>query len=117
MAVGTLAFEIIPEQLLRIFADNEPSIIETGIIAFRIIGISFMPISVSLIIPTYFQAIGKGRQSIALTLLRQICLLIPLAFLFSFWGLNYVWLAFPITEVITAVVGYGLYNARETDRD
>lgn len=110
MAVGTLAFEIVPEQLLSIFADNEQKIIEIGIIALRIIGISFVPISVSLVIPTYFQAIGKGRQSIALTLLRQICLLIPLAFLFSFWGLNYVWLAFPITEVITAMVGYGLYK-------
>lgn len=110
MAAGTLAFEIIPEQLLRIFADNEPTIIKIGITALRIIGTSFVPISVSLVIPTYFQAIGKGRQSIALTVLRQIGLLIPLAFAFSFLGLNYVWLAFPITEVATAAIGYALYK-------
>lgn len=110
MAVGTLAFEIIPTPLLRIFADNEPTILEIGTIALRIIGISFVPIAVSLVIPTYFQAIGMGKQSIALTVLRQIGLLIPLAWIFSFIGLNYVWLAFPITEVVTAAVGYILYR-------
>lgn len=110
MAVGTLAFELIPTQLLSIFAENEPAILEIGTTALRIIGISFVPISVSLVIPTYFQAIGMGKQSIALTVLRQICLLIPLAWIFSYIGLNYVWLTFPITEVLTAAVGYILYR-------
>lgn len=105
MAAGTLAFELIPAQLLRIFADNEPNILEIGTIALRIIGISFVPISFSLVIPTYFQAIGMGKQSILLTVLRQICLLIPLAWIFSHIGLNYVWLTFPITEILTATVG------------
>lgn len=109
MAVGTLAFEIIPIQLLSIFVENEPNILEIGKVALRIIGISFVPISISLVIPTYFQAIGMGKQSIVLTVLRQIGLLIPLAWMFSFVGLNYVWLAFPITEIITATVGYILY--------
>lgn len=110
MAVGTLAFEIIPTQLLSIFAENEPAILAIGTIALRIIGISFVPISVSLVIPTYFQAIGMGKQSIALTVLRQIGLLIPLAWIFSFIGLKFVWLAFPITEVITAGAAYILYR-------
>ena len=110
MAAGTLAFEIIPKQLLQIFVDKQSSVIDIGIIALRIIGTSFVPIAVSLVIPTYFQAIGMGKQSIALTLLRQIGLLIPLAWLFARIGLNYVWLAFPITEVITAIAGYILYK-------
>lgn len=110
MAVGTLAFEVIPLPLLRIFAADQPVILEIGVTALRIIGISFVPISVSLVMPTYFQAIGMGKQSIALTVLRQIGLLIPLAWIFSHIGLNYVWLAFPITEVITALVGYILYR-------
>ncbi len=89
MAVGTLAFEIIPMPLLCIFAKNEPNILEIGTVALRIIGISFVPISLSLVIPTYFQAIGMGKQSIALTVLRQIGLLIPLAWIFSFIGLKF----------------------------
>lgn len=110
MAVGTLAFEIFPTQLLSIFAKNEENILEIGTVALRIIGTSFIPISVSLVIPTYFQAIGMGKQSIALTVLRQIVLLIPLAWIFSFFGLNYVWLAFPITEVVTAIAACVLYR-------
>lgn len=110
MAVGTLAFEIFPTQLLSIFAKNEENILEIGTVALRIIGTSFIPISVSLVIPTYFQAIGMGKQSIALTVLRQIVLLIPLAWIFSFFGLEVVWLAFPITEVVTAIAAYILYR-------
>lgn len=109
MAVGTLAFETIPVQLLQIFVAGQPDIIEIGKTAFRIIGISFIPISISIVIPTYFQAIGMGRQSIFLTILRQLVLLIPLAWILSFFGLNYVWLAFPITEIITALAAYILY--------
>lgn len=109
MAVGTLAFEVIPVPLLKLFT-NEQKILELGAVAIRIIGISFIPISVSLVIPTYFQAIGKGKQSIALTILRQIGLLIPLAWAFSFLGVDYVWLTFPITEIITALAAFMLYH-------
>ena len=63
-----------------------------------------------MVIPNYFQAIGKGKQSIALALLRQIGLLIPLAWCLSFIGLTYVWLAFPISEVITAAASCVLYR-------
>lgn len=104
-----MAFEIIPTQLIAIFVENEPFILEMGRTALRIIGISFMPVSISFILPTYFQATGMGRQSVALAVLRQIILLIPLAFAFSFLGLNFVWLAFPVTEIITAVAGYVLF--------
>lgn len=110
MALGTLAFELIPTQLLRIFVKNEPAILELGTLAFRIIGISFVPVSISLVIPTYFQAIGMGKQSIVITVLRQIALLVPLAWVFSFFGLDYVWLTFPVTELITAAVAYWLYR-------
>ena len=74
------------------------------------IAISFMPLALSLMIPTYFQAIGKGSPSIFLTVLRQIILLVPLAWVLSLGGLRYVWWAFPITEVITASAGLWLYK-------
>lgn len=76
----------------------------------RIIGISFVPISFSIVIPTYFQAIGMGKQSIILTVLRQIVLLIPLAWAFSLLGVDYVWWAFPTAEMITAATACILYR-------
>ena len=43
-------------------------------------------------------------------MLRQIILLVPLAWVLSLGGLRYVWWAFPITEVITASAGLWLYK-------
>ena len=110
MGVGTLGFELFPAPLLNIFADGEPAILSIGVHALRVIAISFMPLALSLMIPTYFQAIGKGGPSIFLTVLRQIILLVPLAWVLSLGGLRYVWWAFPITEVITASAGLWLYK-------
>ena len=54
--------------------------------AFPIIGCSFLPAVVSLMMPVFFQAIGYGRTSLALSLLRQIVCLLPLFWLLASWG-------------------------------
>ena len=102
MAVGTMVFLLFPTQLLSIFAAGEPGVLALGKLALRIIAIGFVPIVWSLIVPTYFQAIGKGRQSVFISVLRQILLLIPLAWGLSFLDVQAVWWAFPITEYLTA---------------
>ena len=80
-----------------------------GLIDGALTNISFTPFSLSLVMPTYFQAIGKNAQSIFISVLRQIILLVPLAWIFSKFGLQYVWLTFPITEFIDALASYLLY--------
>ncbi len=110
MIMGTVLFELFPAELLGIFAKNDQAILSIGVPALRIIASGFIPIAVTIIIPTYFQALGKGPQSIFISVLRQIVLLIPLAWLFSLLGLEYVWLAFPITEYVVAAVSYWLYK-------
>lgn len=108
MGIGTVLFEAVPRQLISVFSKSE-SVLNIGTTALRIIGASFVPIALSLVIPTYFQAIGRRVQSIVLVVLRQICLLVPLAWAFSHAGLNCVWLAFPVTEFLTAAAGVMLY--------
>ena len=110
MAVGTAVFEIFPRPLLAIFASGEPQILDMGTVALRIIAASFTPFALSLVMPAYFQAIGLGVQSVAITVLRQILLLMPLAYVLSFFGLTYVWFAFPITEFTTAAAAFLLYK-------
>ena len=111
MLLGTALFEAIPSQLIEIFAKNEPDIVTTGTYALRVIAISFVPIAPSLMMPTFFQAIGRGKESVFLSLLRQLFLLIPVSWGLSFLGLKAVWWAFPITEIITAAMGLILYFA------
>lgn len=61
-------------------------------------------------LPVFFQAIGNGPVSLLLSLTRQIFCLVPVFWLFSRLGLGYAWLAFPIAETVTAVVGLALYR-------
>lgn len=108
MVIGTICFIFIPEPLMRIFTNNSETI-ELGKIAFPIIGSSFMSAVFSLSTPTFFQATGKGVKSTILVILRQLVLLVPIMFAFSFVGVNYVWIAFPISETVTGLVGIILY--------
>lgn len=45
-----------------------------------------------------------------LTIVRTVILFVPLGFIFSRLGLDYFWLTFPFTEVITTIVGSVMYN-------
>lgn len=108
MAVSALCFLLIPRQLLGIFSKSE-KVFEIGEVAFRIIGLSFLPATMSFMSPVLFQAIGKSRPSIWLTLSRQAFCLIPIFYALSFVGLNYVWIAFPAAEIITGAIGTVLY--------
>lgn len=109
MAMGTLCFNLIPEQMLRVFT-SDALVIEIGKIGFRFVGISFIPMVTSLIFPVFFQAVGSGFKSTFLTLIRTVILFVPLGYLFSRFGLQWFWLTFPVTEIITSVVGILFYR-------
>lgn len=107
MFLGSLCFLIIPEPMLRFFSGDE-QVISIGKTAFRIIGLSFIPLVTSLTYPVLFQAVGKSVSSTVLTVIRMVVLFVPLAFLFSRFGLNYFWLTYPVTDTITSIVGFVL---------
>ena len=109
MALGTFIFMAFPKELISIFADSTP-ILNIGTLALRIISVSFLPASFAMMFTVYFQGIDKGKCSVFITVLRQIILLVPLAWLFHFAGLNYVWLTFPVTESIAMCCCCFLYH-------
>ena len=115
MAVGTLCFNCIPTQMLRVFTHDE-TVIAIGSVGFHFVGISFLPMVTSLIFPVFFQAAGKSLKSSLLTVIRTVVLFVPLGFLFSRFGLNWFWLTFPVTETITTAVGF-LFYRRFLDSD
>lgn len=107
MLLGTLCFEIIPEPMLRFFSKDE-EVVRLGITAFRFIGISFLPLVTSLTYPVLFQAVGKSLKSSLLTIIRTVVLFVPLAYLFSRFGVDYFWLTFPVTDGTVSIVGFFL---------
>ena len=65
-------------------------------------------ITVQLIGAAYFQAIGKALPALLLTLSKQGIFLIPLILIFPlFWGLQGIWYAFPVADVLAASTTYG----------
>ena len=109
MALGTLCFVCIPSQMLRVFTSDE-LVIAIGRVGFRFFGISFLPMVTSLIFPVFFQAVGSSLKSSLLTVIRTVVLFVPLAYLFSRFGLNWFWLTYPVTEVITSLTGAYFYR-------
>lgn len=109
MSLGTLCFLLIPSQMLSVFT-SDAVVIEIGTVGFRFVGVSFLPMVTSLTFPVFFQAVGSSLKSSLLTIVRTVVLFVPLGFLFSRIGLNQFWLTFPITELITSVVGVVFYR-------
>ena len=75
-----------------------------GIPALRIISVSFLFAGYAIVCSSMFQALGHGLLSLWVSLLRQLCVLLPVAFVFArFFGLESVWLSFPIAEIASLV--------------
>ena len=52
-----------------------------------------------------YQALGFGKQSLVLSMLRQVIFLVPLVLTLSyFYGIEGVWWSFPLAEVGTTLV-------------
>lgn len=108
MVVGIIAFVFFPHQVISIFSNNA-EVHNIGGYAFPIIGSSFICAVFSLMMPVFFQAIGDGKTSVILSVTRQILCLIPIFRLFSLIGLNYAWIAFPASEIISGGIGLLFY--------
>lgn len=103
MLIGLAVFQFLPEQLLRIFEASD-NMLAIGIPALRIISINFLFAGYGVVCSSLFQALGHGVLSLWVSLLRQLVVLLPAAFLLSLLGeVNYVWLAFPISEVASVI--------------
>ena len=85
-------------------------VVEIGKVGFRFVGVSFLPMVTSLIFPVFFQAIGYGGKSALLTVIRTVVLFVPLGYVFSMFGLTWFWMTYPVTEVMTSIVGGIFYR-------
>lgn len=104
MTVATMIFFAFPHLLIAIFSTS-PALLNIGSYALRVISISFIFAGLTIVITSYLQGIARMQASIFIIVLRQVFLLVPLAWVLHFWGLNAVWWTFPLTEVIACVAG------------
>lgn len=109
MITGLCIFQAFPQNLLGLFNASE-EMIKIGIPALRIISLSFLFAGYCIVISSMFQALGNGVMSLMISIVRQLVVLLPAAYLLSKTNnLNLVWWAFPIAEIVTvslSIVGF-----------
>ena len=102
--IGFLCFEGIPQILLSLFNASD-EMLTIGVPALRIIGIHYLIAWFCIVSGTVFQALGKAFFSMIVSIMRQLFVLIPAAYILAkLGGLHVVWWSFPIAEVISLMV-------------
>ena len=105
--LASLIFVVIfffAESIPNIFSDNQ-YVANNAPTALRYVFVALPIVGIQLIGAAYFQAIGKALPALLLTLSRQGIFFIPLLFILPrFYGVNGVWMAFPIADVLSTIV-------------
>mgnify|MGYP001080953794 CR=1 FL=1 len=110
MILGIAITEIFPGAFATLFNAGQSR--EYFIGAMRIISISFLFAGINVAYQGIYQALDGGVESLVISLLRQLIIILPLSGIFSVFvrngqmGVSLIWWAFPITEVIACFVGY-----------
>ncbi len=102
MTAGMLVFLLLPNQLLGIF-NPSPELLEIGVPALRIICSCFLFAALGIVSSTLFQSVGRGTYSLIISLMRQLVVLVPAAWILAkvTGNVGAVWWAFPIAETIS----------------
>lgn len=107
--LGTILFMAFPRQLLELFAASE-DMLSIGIPALRIISVTFVLSSVTIILGYAASGLGNGLINMIGTALRQLIVFVPLAYLFAkLGGISCVWFSVWIAEL--AAVCYAAWSS------
>jgi len=111
--MSTIAFAVIlifPNQLVSIFTADE-LLIESSKNFLKIIVIGLPVVGFQMVVGGFFQALGKARQALFISLLRQVFLFVPLILILPlFWGLDGIYFAFPISDILSAIIAYYVFR-------
>ncbi len=104
MVVGVILFMFFPAPLLRLFSASD-AMVAMGVPALRIISVHFLIAGFCIVAGSIFQALGNGIYCLIVSVMRQLVVLLPAAFLLAkFIGLSAVWWSFPIAELMSCLV-------------
>lgn len=110
LLIGFILFTFFPKQLLMIF-NPSPEMLKIGVIGLKIIALHFLIAGINIVLSSVFQALGHGVISMILSIVRQLIVLLPVAYLLSFTNnINLIWFCCPIAEVVTIVLSLYFYR-------
>ena len=110
MIFAVAVTEIFPNAFAVLFNAGQSRAYFVG--AMRIISVSFIFAGINIAYQGIFQALKGGMESLIISLIRQLIIVLPLAWFFSVFvkngqlNVSFIWWAFPITEVIACLIGH-----------
>lgn len=106
--IGVAAFafiEALPGVIVRLFNSDSRELYNISVNGLRLVILALPLVGFQIVASHFFQAIGKARIAIFATLFRQVIGPIPLLFILpGFWGINGIWIAYPIADSMAALV-------------
>lgn len=110
MVAGAIILFAFTDKILYLFNAND-TMMDTGIYAFRVIALHFPLVSFNIILGSVMQATKKEIYTLIISLIRQIIILLPTAYILSnFFGLKGVWFCFILSEAIAFIITLILFK-------
>jgi putative MATE family efflux protein len=104
---GWLICMFIPGVVISIFNSDNAELRTAGVLGLRIYCAVLPVVGFQIIASSYFQAVGKAKLATFLSLLRQIIVLLPLILLLpKLWGVEGVWIANPVSDMVAAIITF-----------
>ena len=109
MVVGIAITECFPGAFATLFNAGQSRTYFIG--AMHIISLSFLFAGINVAFQGIYQALGGGMESLVISLLRQLVIILPLAYGFSVMvrsgstDVSLIWWAFVVTEAVSCAVG------------
>ncbi len=104
MLLGFTIFQTIPDKLLALF-NTDPALLKMGTVALRTISYCFIFAGFCIITSSMFQALGKGKYSLIMSMARQLLFLLPIAYMLSLTNnIDLIWIAFPLAELVAVAL-------------
>lgn len=105
MLIGMTVMQLCAAPILSGMFQASDEMLSIGVPALRTISLSFLLASFNIVSSTMFQALGKGVQSMLVSIVRQLVVLLPAAWLLARSGnVDLVWFSFPIAECVALVM-------------
>lgn len=103
MIIGLCLFEFLPEVMLGIFSANAQTM-EAGVKTLRIVAVAYPIAAIGVPVISGFQSLQCGIRSLLMSLFRQIGIIVPFAAIFGQFGVVFIWMAYPIAELLSVIV-------------
>lgn len=103
--LGFISVEVFPAAIIGIFNSNDKELLKIGVSGIRRFLCMLPLIGFQIVGANYFQAIGRAKVSMLLSLSRQVLILIPMLLILpTIFGINGVWISGPVADTISSII-------------